>query len=288
MLEPEFRLADAIRQRALVPYRYYPILIELTEEEAEVYGRLSLKIGRAMAMRQDEENDLEEAKRRADERKQVVTQIRQKILSFGQNTIAQSNDAHILNSITKVQSTLDQFRQRLTLRKLNQLETTVTKCFLFLLHKSNLVHRIEIDAQTFQLQLYDHQGQQIPKHRLSAGEKQLLATAFLWGLAQISGRRLPIAIDTPLGRLDSSHRTNLLNRYFPTVSHQVILLSTDTEIGRSETEQLHQQNTIARQYLLHYDLGQQQTTIKVGYFWDETSWNPQSGASTSHKQLKTN
>jgi len=93
-----------------------------------------------------------------------------------------------------------------------------------------------------------------------------LAIALLWGLARVSGRQLPIVIDTPLGRLDSSHRHNLLERYFPTASHQVILLSTDTEIGEAELEQLHQQNVIAKEYLLDYNSAKNQTTIKSGYF----------------------
>ena len=101
---------------------------------------------------------------------------------------------------------------------------------------SDLVHRIAIDTHSFSLSLYDLQGKLVPKHRLSAGEKQLLGIAFLWGLARISGHRLPIAIDTPLGRLDSSHRNNLVERYFPSASHQVILLSTDTEISKKEAQ----------------------------------------------------
>ena len=71
---------------------------------------------------------------------------------------------------------------------------------------------------------------------MSAGEKQLLAISLLWGLARVSEKHLPVAIDTPLARLDSSHRQNLIERYFPTASHQVILLSTDTEIGKAEVE----------------------------------------------------
>jgi len=61
--------------------------------------------------------------------------------------------------------------------------------------------------------------------------KQLLAIAFLWGLARVSGRKLPVAIDTPLGRLDSSHRTNLVERYFlePVTKS---FSPTDTEIGK--------------------------------------------------------
>jgi len=143
----------------------------------------------------------------------------------------------------------------------------VTECFRYLLHKSDLVHRIAIDTNSFSLSLYNLQGKPVPKHRLSAGEKQLLAIAFLWGLARVSGRRLPIAIDTPLGRLDSSHRQNLVERYFPSASHQVILLSTDTEIGKKEVQTLRDNEAIAREYLLKYDPIERQTSIEPGYFW---------------------
>ena len=92
----------------------------------------------------------------------------------------------------------------------------------------------QLDPSQFSLTLYGSSGQALPKHSLSAGEKQLLAIAFLWALSSVSGRQLPVAIDTPLSRLDSSHRQNLIQHYFPTASHQMILLSTDTEIGQPE------------------------------------------------------
>ena len=109
--------------------------------------------------------------------------------------------------------------------------------------------------------------QQLPKHRLSAGEQQLLAIALLWGLANASGRQLPVAIDTPLGRLDSEHRQHLVERYFPQASHQVLLLSTDTEIREEEVGVLRSQSSIAREYLLDYHPKKRQTTVKPGYFW---------------------
>ena len=76
-----------------------------------------------------------------------------------------------------------------------------------------------------------------------------------------------MAIDTPLGRLDSSHRHNLVERYFPTASHQVILLSTDTEIGLKEVTMLRETDAIAREYLLQYNPDSRQTTVEKGYFW---------------------
>ena len=48
VLQPELTLADAIRQKALVRYLYYPILVELTEVETRKYSRLTQKIGWAL------------------------------------------------------------------------------------------------------------------------------------------------------------------------------------------------------------------------------------------------
>ncbi|MDJ0510236.1 MAG: DNA sulfur modification protein DndD [Crocosphaera sp.] len=188
--------------------------------------------------------------------------------TYTDQALDKHNNEHLIKSAAKVQHTLQLFKEKLTLKKLNKLEGEVTECFRYLLHKSDLVHRVSIHTDDFSLSLYNPQGETVPKHRLSAGEKQLLSIAFLWGLARVSGRNLPIAIDTPLGRLDSSHRNNLVERYFPTASHQVILLSTDTEIRQQELERLQQQETIAHQYLLEYDASNRQTTVHCErYFW---------------------
>ncbi len=205
--------------------------------------------------------------RRLSELETIIAKSKKELSEYTVENIKYKNTEHIITSAAKVQETLKIFREKLTLRKLNKLEEEVKNCFLYLLHKSDLVHRITIDTKTFSLSLYDFNGKPVPKHRLSAGEKQLLAIALLWGLAKVSGRRLPVAIDTPLGRLDSSHRNNLVERYFPAASHQVILLSTDTEIGKKEVETLRENEAIAREYLLKYDSSTRQTTIQPGYFW---------------------
>ena len=197
----------------------------------------------------------------------IQQELNRKLKNYSEDAIDSINDEHIIKTSAKVQQTLKLFKEKLTLKKLNKLETEVKDCFLYLLHKSNLINRVTIDSDRFRLELYDHNGQLFPKQRLSAGEKQLLAIAFLWGLARVSGRNLPVAIDTPLGRLDSSHRHNLVERYFPTASHQVILLSTDTEIGLKEVTMLRERSAIAQEYLLQYNRDSRQTTVNKGYFW---------------------
>ena len=65
---------------------------------------------------------------------------------------------------------------------------------------------------------------------ISAGMKQLAATSLLWALKEVSGRQLPVVIDTPLARIDLRHQHNLLTRYYPEAGDQVIMLPTDSEL----------------------------------------------------------
>ncbi len=233
----------------------------------EDYQKLVESVKEAQNQVTDIKNNCETVTRRLIELQTEIDKLKKDLTEYSVQTIEHKSKENIINASTRVQQTLKLFRERLTLRKLNKLETEVTECFRYLLHKSDLVHRIVIDTNTFSLSLYDLNSQQVDKHRLSAGEKQLLAIAFLWALARVSGHQLPVAIDTPLGRLDSSHRSNLIERYFPSASHQVILLSTDTEIGEKEVKTLRKNEAIAREYVLKYSQETRQTTVESGYFW---------------------
>jgi DNA sulfur modification protein DndD len=233
----------------------------------EIYEQLDAALKAAQAAVVKAQGDYNNGQQRCDKLSKEIEGFKKELAVYSETSIERQNDEHIIESSKKVQETLKLFKERLTLRKLNKLEVEVTECFRYLLHKADLVHRIAIDTQSFGLSLYNPEGQPVPKHRLSAGEKQLLAIAFLWGLARVSGRHLPVAIDTPLGRLDSSHRNNLIERYFPSASHQVILLSTDTEISKTEYEHLVEQEAIANSYLLKYHPETRKTIVENGYFW---------------------
>ncbi|GAI72974.1 unnamed protein product, partial [marine sediment metagenome] len=76
----------------------------------------------------------------------------------------------------------------------------------------------------------------------------------------------PVIIDTPLGRLDSLHRQNLIDNYFPFASHQVILLSTDTEVGKTYFSE-HLSPYVSHCYQIEFDSSNLSTRILPGYFW---------------------
>lgn len=166
------------------------------------------------------------------------------------------------------QEALKVFQMQLTKNKLRKLEETFVETFNYLSRKL-VVSRVNIEENGFLVELFDEDGRVMPKTQLSAGEKQIYAVSMLWSLAKISGRSLPVVIDTPLGRLDSVHRARLLERYFPEASHQVIILSTDTEIDKDFFRQL--QPRVARAFYLQHERGDSVTRVEEGYFWKEPS-----------------
>ena len=147
---------------------------------------------------------------------------------------------------------------------LSQIESAILSCFLELIGKESLIEDISIDKETMQMTLATVDNPNFPVERLSAGERQLLAIATLWGLTLTTGQQLPVVIDTPLGRLDSEHRKALVSRYFGGASHQVLLLSTDEEVDDQLAEIL--EPFISKKYILEYNDEERRTVISTGYF----------------------
>ena len=186
---------------------------------------------------------------------------------LAQKLAAAARHSGKLQLLPRIQTTLDEYRTKLIEKKVSQLQSAVTECFNLLCRKKDTLRTIRIDSKAFSISLCDRQNRPLQKAQLSAGEKQIYAVSMLWALAKTSGRPLPIVIDTPLARLDSEHRKLLIEHYFPLASHQVIILSTDTEVDQLHFDEL--RPAIARIYHLDYDQSLSSTSIKQGYFWKE-------------------
>lgn len=160
---------------------------------------------------------------------------------------------------------IDLFKDKLISNILQRLELEILDCFNRVIRKKTLINAIKINKTDFSIKLLTANDTEIKQSRLSAGERQILATSILWALARLSGRIIPNIIDTPLGRLDSKHRSNLLENYFPNASHQIILLSTDEEINEDYSAKL--EKFISHKYILNYNSIEHFTTIEKGYLF---------------------
>ena len=163
---------------------------------------------------------------------------------------------------------MNDFSIKLTDSRLDSLEARLREFYIQLSRKDDVIKDIRINKKTFTAKLLDKEGNTIKKKSLSSGERQVFALSLLWALAKSSQLSLPIVIDTPLGRLDSHHRKNLVDHYFPHASRQMIILSTDTEFDESYYKLI--SKWVSHAYELDYDSKERKTIINEGYFWRGT------------------
>ncbi|SCY77670.1 DNA sulfur modification protein DndD [Lachnospiraceae bacterium XBB2008] len=158
---------------------------------------------------------------------------------------------------------IERYQIELQKRKTDVLAKTITDCYKKLANKKNLIKSIKMDPETLDLSYLAADDEVIPKDSLSAGEKQLMVISILWALAICSKKKLPVIIDTPLSRLDSSHRAALITTYFPNAGEQTIILSTDTEIDSNYYKMM--KKNVGDEFTLNYNEELKSTSIERGY-----------------------
>jgi DNA sulfur modification protein DndD len=159
--------------------------------------------------------------------------------------------AKSLEASARARKTLMLFKDRLLASKAQWLSTMITAELQKLLRKRNLVTSVLVNPETYQVSIRDSKHQELPMDRLSAGERQLLATSVLSALIKERKGRFPVVVDTPLARLDQQHRSALIKGFFASVSHQVVVLSTDQEVEGPIYTAL--RSFSSQEYELNYD-----------------------------------
>lgn len=123
----------------------------------------------------------------------------------------------------------------------------------------------KILMQTSQMEIVDTY-KKIELSRLSKGERQIFILALYWAIIMISGQDIPFIIDTPYARIDANHRKEISEKFFPNISKQVVILSTDEEINEDYYKIIYPY--VAKEYLLTNDESINKTTVEKKYFFE--------------------
>lgn len=169
-----------------------------------------------------------------------------------------------LEQTDSVLTALNRYITEVTTLKANFIREEFTKMLVKLFRKQDEFGKIEFDINTFTVRLFNDKMQEISIKDRSAGEMQMISSALIWALIKVSDLDLPVVIDTPLGRLDSHHRNQLINHYYNELSNQVVILSTDTEITQDYVDVMKKHSY--KQYMLDYNESKKYTLIRDGYF----------------------
>jgi DNA sulfur modification protein DndD len=249
------RVNDLERTKAALPNP--ELLAPLRERLTEQRRQYEQAVGAVALLKQQHEEYVKASEQADRERQNLMREL-------ADQDLKDKTNKRVLRHAELVEESLKRYRDAVLQRNVKRLSDLILESFKNITRKHHMFERIEISPVDYRLSLFDHSGNQIPTHQLSAGERQLLAVSILWGLSRASGRSLPAIIDTPLGRLDGQHRNKLVKNYFPKASNQVILLSTDQEIDEDLYGKI--KRVTSREYLIEYSEQHKSSEIQPGYF----------------------
>lgn len=109
------------------------------------------------------------------------------------------------------------------------LETSINIKFNLLKKEGYTADCIKLDSD-FNINIFDKDMNPMDILSSSSGQKQIIATALIWGISEYISEEIPMIIDTPLGRLDEKNQSLILNQFYPNASSQVLILPTPSEL----------------------------------------------------------
>jgi DNA sulfur modification protein DndD len=131
----------------------------------------------------------------------------------------------------------------------------------------DVIDRVELseNLKDLSFKIYHKSGNEIYLNQLNTASKQVVVQVLLKALHEFGDYDPPVMIDTVMGVLDETSRSTVLENYFPELSHQTILLSSDSEV-RPEKDLLKIIPFISKVYTVKRDREKQSTDIEAGYF----------------------
>ena len=141
------------------------------------------------------------------------------------------NKLHLLDVLKE---SIEAYREKLVSALRIELHDMILDKYKRTITDDNIAE-LEID-ENFEIKLKDKYGEPITVESQSAGQKQVLAICIFGALSELSKSQIPFILDTPLSRIDSKNRANIIKHYYSKAGNQVIILPLDTEMGAKEYE----------------------------------------------------
>lgn len=183
------------------------------------------------------------------------------IKEFEDNVVCLEEDKRKIDLTNLIQNIIREYNDSIITSGIKEIEKILSNMYKQLANKEDMVKKIKIDKESFNTIMSDYSGTAIDKRNISEGEKEIYALSVLWSLSKVSRRNLPIVIDSPLAKLDSTHVDNIIKKFFPKAGEQVILLSHDREMDTASYQIL--KPYVSKSYTLSLD---ETDKIKKGYF----------------------
>lgn len=184
-------------------------------------------------------------KKKIDETDESIQRLNEKLAAAGVRDLAATQrHRSVLRSAADVFSAaVDRYKADLRQR----VEASASKLFLAMTTEKKDYAGLTI-SENYGLTIRHRDG--AAEDLRSAGAEHVVALALMGALQQNAPLRGPIVMDSPFGRLDEEHTSNVV-RALPSMADQVVLLVFEAEIGRDRIRELLGPK-LRREYVLDY------------------------------------
>ena len=159
-------------------------------------------------------------------KEQVIAHKKQKEILSKKINVSDQNRA-VDNEAARLINTIQKFLIRFKEEKKKALAKKLEVKLQSYLHKTNLVKKVIVDingnGDDVDICLFGYDDKKIDNSILSMGERQMFASALLSALVDETEIEFPVFIDSPMQKFDPQHTKNVLTKFYPNVSKQVIL-----------------------------------------------------------------
>lgn len=215
---------------------------------------------------EDNESSIKQLEIQIAEIKGEITKIEKRLHQFDIQTSQEPDPKY--EALGKLKGFFEDVANRLLKIKKQQIELKMKQDLnINLSAYRDVIDRVELSENLKDLtfKIYHKTGNEIYLSQLNTASKQVVIQVLLKSLHEFGDYDPPVMIDTVMGVLDETSRAIVLENYFPDLSQQTILLSSDSEIRiGKDLEKI--EHFISKTYTLQRDKEKQLTDVVSGYF----------------------
>lgn len=215
---------------------------------------------------EDNESNIKKLEIQIAEVKGEITKIEKRLHQFDIQTSQEPDPKY--EALGKLKGFFEDVAKRLLKIKKQQIELKMKQDLnINLSAYRDVIDRVELSENLKDLtfKIYHKTGNEIYLSQLNTASKQVVIQVLLKSLHEFGDYDPPVMIDTVMGVLDETSRAIVLENYFPDLSQQTILLSSDSEIRiGKDLEKI--EPFISKTYTLQRDKEKQLTDVVSGYF----------------------
>lgn len=215
---------------------------------------------------EDNESNIKKTENSITEIKGEITKIDKRLHQFDIQTSQEPDPKY--EALGKLKSFFEDVANRLLKVKKQQIELKMKQDLnINLAAYRDVIDRVELseNLKDLKFKIFHKAGNEIYLSQLNTASKQVVIQVLLKSLHEYGDYDPPVMIDTVMGVLDETSRATVLENYFPELSQQTILLSSDSEIRTGkDLEKI--EPFISKAFTLQRDRERQLTDINPGYF----------------------